>query len=53
MPDKGDLNKSLWAASEAGEEARVGELIQAGADVHSEDPSGGGATPLSAGLWLL
>ena len=40
MADKANLNKKLWAASGAGDDARVGELIQAGADVHSENPDG-------------
>ena len=40
MADKGDLNRRLWAASDAGEEARVEALIQKGADVHSKNPRG-------------
>ena len=36
----GDLNMSLWAACEAGDDAKVGELIQAGADIHSKNPAG-------------
>ena len=38
----------LWAASEAGDEARVGELIQAGADVHSKNPGGNNGLILSS-----
>ena len=48
MTDEGDLNRSLWAACEAGDEARVEELIQAGADVKSENPSGNNGLHLSS-----
>ena len=40
MTEEGDLNRSLLAACEAGDEARVRELIEAGADVQSKDPFG-------------
>ena len=48
MPDEGDLNRRLWAASYYGDEARVGELIQAGADVHSEDRVGNNGLIISS-----
>ena len=49
MPDKdSDLNRSLWEASEAGDDARVSELMQDGADVHSENPFGNNGLVLSS-----
>ena len=50
--DKGDLNRSLWAACEAGDEARVMEMIQAGADVQSKNPSGNNGLIISS-LWAM
>ena len=37
---EGDLNKSLWEASLSGDDAKVGKLMLAGADVHSKEPPG-------------
>ena len=48
MTDEGNLNRSLWAASEAGDDTRVGELIENGADVHSENPSGNNGLIISS-----
>ena len=48
MTEEGDLNSRLWAASRAGDEAMVEELIQAGADVQSKNPSGDNGLHLSS-----
>ena len=39
MTEESDLIRSLWAACAAGDDAKVEELIQAGADVQSKNPT--------------
>ena len=48
MTEEGDLNRRLWEACEAGDEAMVEELIQLGADVQSKNPSGDNGLHLSS-----